>query len=136
MPNQFYSGTLHTSVCKKKHLTLYHNVVNEGVLSLHRWKNYMRSIHKNLAIFIALGIMAYGFPVMAICSSNCAAGNPDPDSTMDGNCPFLYHPYFQMVILLSALSALPFAGHFFGSGRLFLPPGVYLPLFRPPRFSC
>lgn len=95
----------------------------------------MKSINKNLALFIALGIMAYGIPVMAMCSSNCAVGNPDVDHTKDGNCSFLYHPYFQVGVLLPVLFVSLVAGLFFVRDRLFLPPGVYLPLFRPPRFS-
>jgi hypothetical protein len=36
---------------------------------------------------------------------------------------------------LSALFVLPLAGLLLVNDRKFIPPGVYLPLFKPPRFS-
>jgi hypothetical protein len=95
----------------------------------------MKINRKNLILFIILGLMAHGIPVMAICSSNCAAGNPDLYSTMDGSCTFLCHSFFQSAILLSVIFGLPVAGLFLVRDRQTLPPGVYLLLFKPPRFS-
>lgn len=95
----------------------------------------MKSTHKNLALLIVLGIMAYGIPVVAMCSSNCAAGNPDLDSSMDESCPFSYDLFFPIAIMLSAPFVLAIAALFLVREGQFLPPGVYLPPFKPPRFS-
>jgi hypothetical protein len=54
---------------------------------------------------------------------------------MDGSCPFSFHSFVQVIIVLSALLVLPFTGVFLVRDRQFVPSGTYWLLFRPPRFS-
>jgi hypothetical protein len=95
----------------------------------------MNLTKKNLILLVIIGILMSGIPVITLCSSYCVSSDQYLDSPMDGSCPFSYHSFFQIVILLSAFFVLPFAGLFLVRDRQFLPPGVYLPLFKPPRFS-
>jgi len=95
----------------------------------------MNLTRKNLILFIIIGILVSSIPVITLCSSYCASSDLALDSPVDGSCPFSYHSFVQITIGLSALFVLPRAGLFLFRGRQFIPPGVYLPLFKPPRFS-
>jgi hypothetical protein len=147
----------------KKSLILYHNVGIQGKLlknesrvqqesltwSLgkmgrfekvskhcrHNGPQFMILTKKNLSLLVIIGILVSGIPVSTLCSSYCVSNNLDLDSPMDGSCPFSYHSFFQIAIVLSAFFVLPLAGLFLVRDRQLLPPGVYLPLFKPPRFS-
>jgi hypothetical protein len=95
----------------------------------------MTLTRKNLTLFIIIGILVSGIPVITLCSSYCVSSDLDLDSPVDGSCPFSYHSFVQIAIVLSAFFVLPLAGLFLVRDRQFIPPGVYLPLFKPPRFS-
>jgi hypothetical protein len=95
----------------------------------------MNLTRKNLTLFIIIGILVSGIPVITLCSSYCVSSDLDLDSPVDGSCPFSYHSFVQIAIVLSAFFVLPLAGLFLVRDRQFIPPGVYLPLFKPPRFS-
>ena len=95
----------------------------------------MKITKKHLILFIIIGILVSGIPVITMCSSYCASSDPGLDSAMDGSCPFSFHSFVQVAIVLSALFVLPLAGFFIFRDRQFVKPGVYWPLFRPPRFS-
>jgi len=95
----------------------------------------MKISKKHLILFIITGILLYGVPVITLCSSYCVSSEIDLDSAMDGSCPFSLHAFVQMAFVLSALFVLPLAGFLIFRERQFVPPGVYWPLFRPPRFS-
>ncbi len=108
-----------------------------GVLkkSRHTGPQFMNLTKKNLILLVIIGILVSGIPVITMCPSYCVSSDPDLDSPMDGSCPFSFHSSVQMAIVLSALFVLPLAGFFLVRDRQFIPPGVYLPLFKPPRFS-
>jgi len=95
----------------------------------------MDCIRKNLLLLIIVGILVFGIPVYTLCSFYCVSSEFDVDYPMDGSCPFAYHSFVQVAIVLSALFVLPLAGVFLVGDRQFIAPGVYGPLFRPPRFS-
>ena len=108
-------------------------------LALKRSRNngpqFMNITKKHLILFVIIGILVSGIPVITLCSSYCVSSDSNLDSPMDGSCPFSFHSFVQIVIVLSALFVLPLVGLFLVSDRQFIPPGVYLPLFKPPRFS-
>ena len=93
----------------------------------------MNLTRKNLILLIIIGILVSGIPVITLCSFYCISG--DLDSPLDASCPLTTHSFVQIAIMLSAYIVLPFAGLFLVRGRQFIPPGIYLPLFKPPRFS-
>ena len=93
----------------------------------------MNLTKKNIILFIIISILVFSIPVITLCSSYCVSS--DLDSPVDGSCPFSYHSFVQIAIVLSAFFILPPAGLFLVKDRQFIPPGVYLPLFKPPRFS-
>jgi hypothetical protein len=95
----------------------------------------MHRTRKNLILLIIIGIMVAGIPVITLCSSYCVSNGRGLDFPMDAGCPFSTHSIVQIAVVLSALFILPLAGLFGVRDRQFLPPGVYLPLFKPPRFS-
>jgi hypothetical protein len=101
----------------------------------HKGPQFMNLTKKNLILLVIIGILVSGIPVITICSSYCVSSGPDLDSPMDGSCPFSFHSFVQIAIGLSALFVLPLVGFFLVRDRQFIPPGVYWPLFRPPRFS-
>ena len=101
----------------------------------HNGPQFMNLTKKNLILLVIIGILGSGIPVITMCSSYCVSSDPDLDSPMDGSCPFSFHSFVQIAIGLSALFVLPFVGLFLVRDRQFIPPGVYWPLFRPPRFS-
>lgn len=101
----------------------------------HNGPQFMNLTKKNLILLVIIGILVSGIPVITICSSYCVSSGPDLDSPMDGSCPFSFHSFVQIAIGLSALFVLPLVGLFLVRDRQFIPLGVYLPLFRPPRFS-
>jgi hypothetical protein len=90
---------------------------------------------KNLFLPIIIGILVSGIPAINLCSSYCVSSDPELDSAMGGSCPFAFHSFVQIAIVLSAIFVLPLAGLFIIRDRQFIQPGVYGPLFRPPRFS-
>ena len=95
----------------------------------------MNITKKNLILLVIIGVLASGIPVITLCSSYCVSNDPDLDSPMDGSCPFSFHSFVQIVIVLSALFVLPLVGLFLIRDRQFIPSGAYWPLFKPPRFS-
>ena len=95
----------------------------------------MNITKKHLILLVIIGVLASGIPAITLCSSYCVSSDLEFDSPMDGNCPFSFHSFIQMANVLSALFVLPLAGLFLFRDRQFMPPGVYLPLFKPPRFS-
>ena len=101
----------------------------------HNGPQYMNLTKKNLIPLVIIGIFVSGIPVITLCSFYCVSSDLDLDSPMDGSCPFSYHSFVQIAIGLSAFFVLPFAGLFLVRDRQFIPPGAYLPLFKPPRFS-
>jgi hypothetical protein len=100
----------------------------------HNRPQFMKITKKHLILLIIIGILVSGIPVVTLCSSYCVSSDLDLDSAMDGSCPFAYHSFVQVAMVLSALFVLPLAGFFLVRDRQFIPPGVYWPLFRPPRF--
>ena len=97
--------------------------------------HYMNLTRKNLTLLVIIGVLAFGIPVIALCSSYCVSSDLELDSPMDGNCPFSFHSFIQMANVLSALFFLPLAGLLLVKDRQFIPRGVFLPLFKPPRLS-
>lgn len=93
----------------------------------------MKLTRKNLVLFMIIGIMAYGIPIIAMCSSHCAAGSPDFDSPKDASCSISSHFFVQYHIELSALFILPLVSLFVVIKKLCIPSGFYLSLFRPPK---
>jgi hypothetical protein len=87
---------------------------------------------KNFILLIIFGILVSGIPAIVLCSSYCISS--DLGSPQDANCSSSTHSFDQLAIMLSALILLPFAGLFPGKDRQRIPPGIYLPLFKPPRF--
>ena len=90
---------------------------------------------KNLILLFIIGILVSGLPGITSCSSYCVSSSLGFDTPVDGSCPFAFHSFVQIEIVLSALFVLPLAGFFFVRHRQFIPPGVYWPLYRPPRYS-
>ncbi|CAB1060350.1 hypothetical protein D1BOALGB6SA_5116 [Olavius sp. associated proteobacterium Delta 1] len=95
----------------------------------------MNFTRKNLILSITIGILVSGIPVITLCSFYCVSNDLALDSRMDASCPLSNHSFVQIAFMLSALIVLPFAGLFLVRDRQFIPPGIYLPLYRPPRFS-
>jgi hypothetical protein len=94
----------------------------------------MKNLRKNLILFLFVGLLVTGIPVIAFCASYCASGDFDVFSALDESCPFTYDSFERFTIVLSALFILPLAGLFIASDRQSLPAGVCRPLFKPPRF--
>jgi hypothetical protein len=92
--------------------------------------HYMNLTRKKLTLYIIIGILVSGIPAITLCSFYCISGDLDLDSPMNAN-----HSFFQIAIMLSALIVLPFAGLCLVRDGQFIPPGIYLSLFKPPRFS-
>jgi len=101
----------------------------------HNGPSFMNITKKYLLFFIIIGILASGIPVISMCSSNCIASDLKFHPSVDGSCLFSFHSFVHMIIVLSALLALPFAGRFLVRDIQFTSPDVYWPLFKPPRFS-
>jgi hypothetical protein len=95
----------------------------------------MNITKKHLILLVIIGILVSGIPVITLYSSYCVSSDLDLDSPVDGSCPFSYHSFVQIAIGLSALFVLPLAGLFLVKDKQFIRPGVYLHLFKPPRFS-
>jgi hypothetical protein len=81
-----------------------------------------------------MGVLAYGIPTVAVCSSHCIPTNPDLDFPKEVSCAFPYHSFVQIGIELSALFILSIAGFYLVENRLIIPNGFFLSLFKPPRF--
>jgi hypothetical protein len=90
---------------------------------------------KNFILPIIIGLLVLGIPVITMCSSYCVSSDPDLDSPMHRICPFAFHSFVLIAIVLSALFVLALAGLFLARDRQFIPAGVYWPLFKPPRVS-
>jgi hypothetical protein len=117
--------------CRYKGVT-FEKVAKHG---RHNGPQFMNITKKHLILLIIIGILVSGIPAITLCSSYCVSSDLEFDSPMDGNCPFSFHSFVQIVIVLSASFVLPLAGRFLVRDRQFIPPGAYWPLFKPPRFS-
>jgi hypothetical protein len=95
----------------------------------------MNITRKNIILLVIAGILLSGIPVITTCSIYCVSRDSVLDSPMDESCPFLYYLFFPIAIVLSVVFVLALASLFLVRERQILPPGVYLPLFKPPRFS-
>ena len=91
-------------------------------------KNY------SLPLLTIMGILAFGVPIIVMCSSLCPADNHIINFFQDTNCGSASHSFVQIGMGLFALFALPLAGIFVGMRIFSLPPGFMLPPFRPPQF--
>jgi hypothetical protein len=128
MPQCRYKGeTLFVNKCTKEGDLAVSGINQRNALSI--------LSKKNLILLIIIGILVSGIPAITLCSSYCVSSDLDLDSPLDGSCPFSDHSFVQIAIVLTALFILPLAGLFLARDRQFIPPGVYLPLFKPPRFS-
>lgn len=130
-------------------MILYHNVVIiKGILKCHGVKVYVNQpclgrieskfmiiTKKHLIPIIVIGMLVSGIPGITICSANCTSSDQDLDSLMDGSCPIMDHSFVQIAIVLSALLVFPLVGLFLSGERQFIPPGVHLPPYRPPRLA-
>jgi hypothetical protein len=90
---------------------------------------------KNLTLLIIISILVSCLPVITLCSSYCVSNDLGFDSPVDGSCPFAFHSFVQISMVLSALFGLPLAGFFLVRDRQFITAGVYWPHFKPPRLS-
>ena len=102
---------------------------------LTQWIHYMNLTRKNHILLIIIGILVSGIPLITLCSSYCGSSDFEFYFDVGGSCPFSYDLFVKIAIVLSALFVLPLAGFFIAEDRQFIPPGVYWPLFKPPRFS-
>ena len=128
MPQCRYKGkTLFVNKCTKEGDLAVSGINQRNALSIFS--------KKNLILLIIIGILVSGIPVIALCPSYCVSSAPDLDSAVDGTCPFSFHSFVQIAIVLSSLFVLPLAGLILVRDRQFIPPGAYWPLFKPPRFS-
>lgn len=91
--------------------------------------------NKNIPLIITLGILFYGiaFITITVCASICTASAPGFDLPKDVNCALSHHSFVPNGAELSVLFALPLVGVFPAIGRQFIPTGILLLLFRPPR---
>jgi hypothetical protein len=101
----------------------------------HNRPQAMNITKKNIIILVTAGILLSGIPIITTCSTYCVSSDSVLDSPMDESCPFLYDSFFPIAFVLSAPFVLALASLFFVRERQILPSGVYLPLFKPPRFS-
>jgi hypothetical protein len=93
----------------------------------------MKSTRKNLILFIIVGIVAYGIPVMAMCSSHCVEGNPDLDSPKDSGCSISSHFFDSIALNLFILLILSIFTFFAVIDNLRIPAGFFHSLYRPPK---
>jgi hypothetical protein len=101
----------------------------------HNRPQAMNITKKNIIILVTAGILLSGIPIITTCSTYCVSSDSVLDSPMDGSCPFSYDSFFPIAFVLSAPFVLALASLFLVRERQILTPGVYLPLFKPPRFS-
>lgn len=95
----------------------------------------MNLTRKNLILFIVIGVLVSGIPVLTLFLSYCNTSGLALDSPMYAGCAFSYHAFIQIAVVLSALFVLPLVGPFLAREGQFIRPEVYLPIFKPPRFS-
>jgi hypothetical protein len=93
----------------------------------------MKFTQKNLIIFIILGMVASGIPAITLCSSHCVVSNASLDIPPDGPCSFSAHAFVQMGIEESSFAVTPLLGFFQITSAVFIPPGHFLSIFKPPR---
>jgi hypothetical protein len=85
-------------------------------------------------ILIFMGVLAFTFPVIAVCSSLCPADSPGVIFFQHANCGITSHSFVSMGVGLSALVTLPLIGIFIINKMLSIPAGYPFPMFKPPRF--
>jgi hypothetical protein len=85
-------------------------------------------------IIIVMGLLAFTFPVIAVCSSLCPTDNPGVIFFQHANCGITTHSFFFLGVGLSALFTLSLIGIFIVNKMLSIPAGYPFPMFKPPRF--
>ena len=93
----------------------------------------MKFTRKNIILFIIMGIVAYSFPVISLCSSHCLTVNPDINSSKDVSCSISSHSFVQFGVDLSILIILPLVSLFVVIKKICIPTGFFFPPFRPPK---
>jgi hypothetical protein len=86
-------------------------------------------------ILIFMGVLAFTFPVIAVCSSLCPSDNPGVIFIQHANCGITSHSFVSMGVGLSALFTSPLIGIFIVNKILSIPTGYLFPIYKPPRFS-
>ena len=96
--------------------------------------NFIRSKYSS-PILIFMGVLAFTFPVIAVCSSLCPTDNPGVILFQHANCGITSHSFVSMGVGLSALFTLPIVGIFIANKIFSIPAGYLFPIYKPPRFS-
>jgi uncharacterized membrane protein len=87
------------------------------------------------AILILMGLLAFIFPVIAVCYSLCPTDNPGVIFFQHANCGITTHSFVFFGIGLSVLFSLSLIGIFIVNKMLYIPAGYPFPMFKPPRIS-
>ena len=95
---------------------------------------FMNRSGKKLFFMVITGILGSSFTLAILFLSFSISTNLNLDSLIDDSCPFLNRPYFQIVMLLSALFVLPLEDLFLVHHKRFIPFGGHLLFFDLPRF--
>jgi len=82
-----------------------------------------------------MGVLAFVFPVIAVCASLCPSDNSGVIFFQHANCGITTHSFVSMGGGLSALFILPLMGLFLANNVFSIPAGYRFPMFKPPRFS-
>jgi len=82
-----------------------------------------------------MGVLAFAFPVIAVCASLCPNDNAGVIFFQHANCGITTHSFVSMEAGLSALFILPLLGLFLAINVFSIPAGYHFPMFKPPRFS-
>jgi hypothetical protein len=85
-------------------------------------------------ILILMGLLAFTFPVIAVCYSLCPTDNPGVVLFQHANCGITTHSFVSQGVGLSGLFTLLLIGTFIVNKMLSIPAGYFFPMFKPPRF--
>ena len=89
---------------------------------------------KNFALFLMMGIIVTGLPVVAACSLHCAAGGPDVSMPPSFYCTLLSHSFVQSEVFILVFYIALLMDFYLIGKSLILPAGFAAILFKPPRF--
>ena len=86
-------------------------------------------------ILILMGMLAFAFPVIAVCSALCPSDNPSEIFFQHATCSISAYSFVLVGGGLAGLFILPLIGLFLSDKMYAIPAGYIFPMLKPPRYT-
>jgi hypothetical protein len=96
--------------------------------------NFIKPNH-SASTLILMGLLAFAFPVIAVCSALCPSDTPGAIFFQHATCSISVYSFFLVGGGLAGLFILSLIGLFISDKMYVIPAGYIFPMLKPPRLS-